>query len=123
MARRNDGEPLLWRNRSQRGGSGRHGEAGVSESSRATRLGQADVVSELDESVDVSVTRREALELCAGLRAYVRSMEEHAAGDPSGSHPDFGQLFWSLDDASMSHGQVIELSDDAVSPELSVDWP
>jgi len=66
------------------------------------------VVSELDEPVELSVTKREALELCAGLRAYLRSMEEHATDDRSGSHSDrdlerlrlhFGQLIWRLEAA------------------------
>jgi hypothetical protein len=42
----------------------------------------------MDESVKLSVTKREALELCAGLRVYIRSMGQHAASDPAGSHSD-----------------------------------
>jgi hypothetical protein len=89
-------------------------------------------VSELEESVGIEVSRREALELCAGLRAYIRSFEQHAEQDHSGAHSDmdlarlrlhFGQLIWRLEEAALSHQQVVEHSDDAVSPDRTVDWP
>jgi hypothetical protein len=89
-------------------------------------------VSGLDESVKLSVTKREALELCAGLRVYIRSMGQQAASDPAGSHSDrdldrlrlhFGQLIWRLEEAALSHGGVIEHGDDAVSPEQTADCP
>jgi hypothetical protein len=93
---------------------------------------QAAAVTELDQPVTLDVTRREALELCAGLRAYLRSMEQHAAGDHYESHPleeldrlrlHFGQLIWRLEKAARIPGQTFEHSEDAIPPTRSVDWP
>lgn len=71
------------------------------------------------------------MELCAGLRAYVRSMEQHAADDESEAHNQeqldqlrvhFGRLIWRLEEAALPAGSRIVHSEDAVPPGTDDTW-
>ncbi|PZF86073.1 hypothetical protein C1I92_02510 [Jiangella anatolica] len=79
----------------------------------------------------IDLTRREVLELCASLRAYVRSMRQHAADDPTGAHDPAeldrllhraGQLIWRLEEAAQPGESRLVHSDDAIPPDADDAW-
>ena len=79
----------------------------------------------LDAARSVELSGYDLMTLRAGLKAYLRSFEQHRELDEGTTHPDdewqrlqrhVGQLIWRLEEAGVEPGATVIHSADAVDP-------